>query len=488
VGPKGQDGGVSTRQQRSGHRHFDLAVIGTGSGNSIVDERFADRQVAILEKGVFGGTCLNVGCIPTKMFVYPADLARAAAHGPRLGVGTRFEGARWREIRDRIFGRIDPISSDGRVWRAEANPNVTLFEGHARFVDVRTLDTGTGETITADQIVVAAGSRPTLPDVEGLDEVGFHTSDTVMRIDELPDRVLILGGGYVAAEFAHVFGAFGSQVTVVNRSPRLLRSQDDDISARFTDVARHQWDLRLGTTVHKIERYDGGVRAHLSDETTVEADLVLVAVGRRSNADGLDLAKTGVTVDEDDVIVVDAHQHTDVEGIWALGDVANHFQLKHVSNHEARVVQHNLLHLDDPAAWLESRHDAVPSAVFSSPQVGTVGLTERDAVEQGIRYVAARESYADTAYGWAMEDTTSFAKVLADPDSGQILGAHLLGPEAAVLVQLLVQGMSFGQSALEVARGQYWIHPALSEVVENLLLALPDRTVPLHGPSGTGWL
>jgi mycothione reductase len=479
---------VSTLPHPSADGHFDLAVIGTGSGNSIVDERFAHRRVAILEKGIFGGTCLNVGCIPTKMFVYPADLARGARHGPALGVETRFEGARWREIRDRIFGRIDPISSDGRIWRAEANPNVTLFEGHARFVDVRTLDTGTGRTITADQVVVAAGSRPVIPDIEGLDDVGFHTSDTVMRIDDLPARVLILGGGYVAAEFAHVFGAFGSAVTVVNRSSTLLRSQDDDISARFTEIARHQWDLRLGVTVAKIERYDAGVRAHLSDGSTVETDLVLVAMGRRSNADGLDLPRTGVEVDEDDVIVVDDHQHTAVDGIWALGDVANHFQLKHVSNHEARVVQHNLLHLDDPGAWRRARHDVVPSAVFSSPQVGTVGLTERAAAEQGVRYVAAREDYAGTAYGWAMEDTTSFAKVLADPDTGQILGAHFLGPQAANLVQLLVQAMSFGQSALEVARGQYWIHPALSEVVENLLLALPERIVPLHGSSGSGWL
>ena len=479
---------MSTGPHRSADGHFDLAVIGTGSGNSIVDERFSDRRVAILEKGTFGGTCLNVGCIPTKMFVYPADLARAARHGPALGVETRFEGARWREIRDRIFGRIDPISSDGRLWRAEANPNVTLFEGHARFVDVRTLDTGTGHTITADQVVIAAGSRPVVPEIEGLEEVGFHTSDTVMRIDDLPARVLILGGGYVAAEFAHVFGAFGSEVTVVNRSSALLRSQDDDISARFTEIARHQWDLRLGATVSKIERYDGGVRAQLSDGSTVEADLVLVAMGRRSNADGLDLARTGVEVDEDDVIVVDRHQRTNVEGIWALGDVASHFQLKHVSNHEARVVQHNLLHLDDPAAWVTSRHETVPSAVFSSPQVGTVGLTERAAAEQGISYVTAREDYAGTAYGWAMEDTTSFAKVLADPDTGQILGAHFLGPQAANLVQLLVQAMSFGQSALEVARGQYWIHPALSEVVENLLLALPDRIVPLHGATGSGLL
>ncbi len=452
--------------------HFDLAVIGTGSGNSLVDERFADRKVAVLERSTFGGTCLNVGCIPTKMFVYPADLALAAAHGARLGVDTRFDGARWRAIRDRVFGRIDPISHSGHDWRAD-NPNLTLFEAHARFVGPRTLDTGTGETITADQVVIAAGSRPDVPPVEGLHEVGFHTSDTVMRIEELPARLLILGGGYVAAEFAHVFGSFGTQVTIVNRSPGLLRAHDADVSARFTELALHRWDLRLSATVDKVERVAGGIRAQLSDGGTVEADLVLVATGRRSNADGLDLDRAGVATDDRGVIVVDEHQRTSADGVWALGDIANHHQLKHVSNHEARVVQHNLLHLDDPTAMVRTRREVVPSAVFSFPQVACVGLTEREAKRQGVDYVTALQSFGSTAYGWAMEDTTSFAKVLADPATGRILGAHILGPQASNLLQPLVQAMTFGQTAREVARDQYWIHPALMEVVENLLLGLP---------------
>ncbi len=454
--------------------HFDLAVIGTGSGNSIVDEQFSEQRVAILERGTFGGTCLNVGCIPTKMFVYPADLAWSAAHGARLGIDSRFEGVRWREVRDRIFHRIDPISAAGRHWRADGSTHVSLFEGQARFLDAHTLDTGTGEKITADQIVVAAGSRAVVPPIDGLHDVGFHTSDTVMRIDDLPPRLLILGGGYVAAEFAHVFSSFGSEVAIVNRSAGLLRGADDEISGRFTSLATQRWDVRLDILVERVERYDGGIRAHLSDGTSLETDLILVATGRRSNGDGLDLDQAGVEVDDEDVIVVDDHQRTSVDGIWALGDVANHWQLKHVSNHEARVVRHNLLHLDDPASWVRSRRDAVPSAVFTHPQVASVGLSEKQARDRGIQHVVARQSYGDAAYGWAMEDETSFAKILAAPD-GTILGAHFLGPQASNLVQPIVQAMSFGQTAHEVARGQYWIHPALMEVTENLLLALPDR-------------
>ena len=458
-----------------GVTHFDLAIIGSGSGNSIPDERFSEHRIAILEKGTFGGTCLNVGCIPTKMFVHPADLAASVAHARELGVDLTLEGVRWAEIRDRIFRRIDPISVAGRNYRAERLENVTLFEGHARFTGPRTIDTGTGETITADQVVLAAGSRAVVPDIPGLAEVDHHTSDTIMRIDALPERLAIIGGGFVAAEFAHVFGSFGTAVTILNRSDALLRGEDEEVSARFTALARERWDVRLDTTAEKVEEYDGGIRLHLDTDGvagSLDVDMVLVATGRRSNSDGLALDLAGVEVDEDGLVVVDEHQRTTAEGVWALGDVSNRFQLKHVSNDEARVVRHNLLHVDRPEAMVTSNHEVVPSAVFTSPQIASVGLTEQEARERGLRYVTARQSFGDTAYGWAMEDTSGFAKVLADPDSGRLLGAHLMGPEASNLIQPLIGAMSFGQTAQEVARGQYWIHPALTEVVENLLLGV----------------
>jgi mycothione reductase len=466
--------------------HFDLAIIGSGSGNSIADDRFADRKVAILEKGVFGGTCLNVGCIPTKMFVHPADLAASVEHAREVGVDLHLDGVRWREIRDRIFRRIDPISVAGRNYRAERLENVTLFEGHARFVGPRTLDTGTGETITADQVVLAAGSRAVVPDIPGLADVEHHTSDTIMRIDEIPRRLAIIGGGFVAAEFAHVFGSFGSKVTLVNRSGALLRGEDEEVSERFTTLAQGRWDVRLRTTTSRVEQYDGRIRMHLDGPDgpeVLDVDTVLVATGRRSNSDGLDLHLAGVEVDEGGLVVVDEYQRTTADGVWALGDVSNRFQLKHVSNHEARVIQHNLLHLDEPEAMVKADHHAVPSAVFSSPQVASVGLTEQEAREQGLRYVTARQSYGDTAYGWAMEDSTSFAKVLADPDTGLLLGAHVIGDHASSLIQPLIGAMAFGQTAQEVARGQYWIHPALIEVVENVLLGV-DADVPRTSTPG----
>ncbi|WP_133908619.1 mycothione reductase [Actinophytocola oryzae] len=449
--------------------HFDLVIIGTGSGNSILDSRFADQRVALVERGMFGGTCLNVGCIPTKMFVHPADLASMPAAGARLGVDATLDGVRWADIRDRVFGRIDPIAAGGREYRLhhEDNKNVTVYEGTARFTGPRTLDVD-GAVLTADRIVLAAGGRPVLPDVPGLEEVGCHTSDTVMRIDKLPRRLTIIGGGFVSAEFAHVFSSFGVEVSVVARSGSLLRHEDAEVSARFTELAREKWDVRPGRKVLRASRTAGGIRLEL-DEGALETDLVLAAIGRIPNSDLLNLPAAGIEVAETGHVVVDAQQRTTAEGVWALGDLSSPYELKHVANHEERVVQHNLL---NPSSPVESDHRFVPHAVFTAPQIASVGLTEEEARAKGVRYVVAKQAYGDIAYGWAMEDTTGFAKLLADPASGQLLGAHIIGPQASTLIQPLIQAMSFGLSARDMARGQYWIHPAMPELVENALLNL----------------
>ncbi|RZQ64840.1 mycothione reductase [Amycolatopsis suaedae] len=459
--------------------HYDLVIIGTGSGNSILDRRFAGWKTAIVEKGVFGGTCLNVGCIPTKMFVHPADIAASVGAGARLGVDAELRGVRWRDIRDRIFGRIDPIAAGGRQYRVEHEDNrdVTVYEGEGRFTGHKELtitfaDGRPAETVTAGRFVIAAGSRPAIPEIPGLSDVDYHTSDTVMRIDDLPERAVILGGGFIAAEFAHVLASFGVAVTMVARSGALLRAEDADVSARFTELAAKRYDVRLNTTVSKVRRSGGGVAVELSDpagEDTVEAGLLLVATGRRPNSDLLDVAATGLSTTADGYVKVDEYQRTEVDGIYALGDVSSPFQLKHVANHEQRVVQHNLLHPDAPVA---ADHRFVPHAVFTSPQIASVGLTEEQAAERGLRYVTSIQDYAGIAYGWAMEDTTSFAKLVADPATGQLLGAHIIGPQAATVIQPLIQAMSFGLDAASMARGQYWIHPAMPELVENALLGL----------------
>jgi mycothione reductase len=299
--------------------------------------------------------------------------------------------------------------------------------------------------------------------------VPFHTSDTVMRLDELPKRLVILGSGFIAAEFAHVFSALGSQVTVIARSNALLRKLDGEISARFTEIARLQWDVRLSAELTGVSGNAREVTLDFADGSTATGDVLLVATGRVPNTAGLGLDVAGIATNQDGGVTVDAHGRTNVAGVWALGDVSSAHQLKHVANHEARVVAHNLTHPGDLHSF---DHRCIPSAVFTSPQIASVGLTEQQLQANARSYVTNSQAYGDTAYGWAMEDTTGVAKVIADPATGELLGAHLMGYQASSLIQPLIQAMSFGQSAGEVARGQYWIHPALGEVVENALLGL----------------
>jgi mycothione reductase len=459
--------------------HYDLVVIGTGSGNSIVNKRFADRKVAIVERGTFGGTCLNVGCIPTKMFVHAADVAATPSESSRYGVDEELLGVRWPDVRDRIFGRIDPIAAGGSEYRHHNpdNANVTVYDGTGRFTGFKelTVDNKDGSTsvFSADQFVLATGSRPIVPPIPGLEETGFHTSNTIMRLDELPSRLAIIGSGFVAAEFAHVFAAFGVEVTIVARSNVLLRHEDSEVASAYTKIAQELYDVRLNHETVRVARHEDGSISlkmlHPAGADELVVDELLVAVGREPNSDLLNLDATGVEVDREARVVVDKYQQTTVDGIYALGDVTTPHQLKHVANHEARVVKHNLLNPDDR---IESDHRFVPHAVFSAPQIASVGLTEEQAKEHGIPYVTAIQRYADIAYGWAMEDTTGFAKILADPKTGQLIGAHIMGPQAPTVIQPIIQAMSFGLDAYSMARQQYWIHPAMPELIENALLKL----------------
>jgi mycothione reductase len=456
-------------------QEFDLIVIGSGTGNSIIDERFSDWNVALVERSAtFGGTCLNVGCIPTKMFVYPADVLARGQSAGELGLDVTGT-AHWSSIRDRIFGRIDPLSVGGRAWRQQ-NENVSLFDAEARFLSPNVLAVGE-EEITAPRIVIATGSSARIPEIDGIHDPGardrIHTSDTIMRLQTLPKSLVIVGGGFVAAEFAHIFASYGTKVTVVYRGSTMLRHEDDAISERFTEELGRRCTLRFGHRLHDFQSGAKGVLVGTIDEYGIEyefaADHVLLALGREPNSADLDPAAAGIETDDDGFIVVDEYQRTTAPGVWALGDVASPRMLKHVANHQARVVAHNLL---NPDALQVSDHRFIPHAVFSGPCVAAVGLTEREAREQGHDVVTATQLFSDVAYGWAMEDEGHFVKLVADRKTRLLLGGHIIGPQASLLIQPVVQAMSFGLDVHSMARGQYWIHPALTEVVENALLKL----------------
>ena len=461
--------------------HHDLVIIGTGSGNSVITPELEGLDIAIIESGTFGGTCLNVGCIPTKMFVLPADRVVEAEEAPKLGVTFPEPTVDWPAIRDRIFNRIDPIAAGGEAYR-HSQDFVTVYAATARFVGERRLALSTGEEVTADQIVVAAGSRALGIPVAGLEEPdperGLHTSDTIMRLDSLPERLIIIGGGFVGCEFAHVFAGLGTAVTQIQRSARVLMREESEIAQRYTDLARDRYDLRVSTGVTAARRTAEGIwQVDLSGPngtSTIEAEVVLLATGRHPNGDRLEVTAGGIAIDEQGHVIVDAEQHTTADGVWALGDVSSHWQLKHVANHEARVVAHNVaiaLGRSD-AQPMEADHRFVPHAVFGHPQVAAFGPTRSELEASGTAYVSKTQRFGDVAYGWALEDSTGFLVVHASPVTRRVLAAHCIGPMASTVIQPLIQAASFGQNAHEVARGQYWIHPALSEVVENALLGL----------------
>ena len=452
---------------------FDVVIIGTGSGNSILTHDYDTKRVAIIEKDVFGGTCLNRGCIPTKMFVYAADVAQHIAHASTYGIDATIDKVRWPDIVDRVFGRIDPIPPSGLAYR-QSSPNVTVFTGEARFVGPKTIEVN-GQQLTGTDIVIAAGARPFIPDVMGLDTVDYHTSDTIMRLPSLPERLIVLGSGYIATEMAHVFASLGSTVVMATRSARMLSREDMEVSERFTEIYRRRFECHMNSRIDRVSQPDGpGGPITLSLHSDgvmheITGDALLIATGRVPNGDLLDLHTTGVAMDPDGYIVTDDFLRTGVAGIWALGDVSNENQLKHVANAEARAVAHNLLHRDDlrtAGLW------PIPHAVFADPQIASVGLTEHQLRHLGKPYITAVQNYSDVAYGWAMEDTDHFCKLIADPETRLLLGAHIIGPQSSILIQQLIQGMKFGQTVDEMARDQIYIHPALTEVVENALLKL----------------
>ena len=457
-------------------QHFDLIIVGAGSGNTIPGPDHAGWNIAIIEKDTFGGTCLNRGCIPSKMLIHTADVAETIHTAAPLGITARVEGLDWARITGRVWQRIDPLAAAGEQWR-QSQPRTTVFKGAARFVGAKTLEVN-GQRLTAPRVILAAGSRPAIPAIPGLEQVVYHTSDTIMRLPRQPQRMVILGGGYIGAELGHFFGALGTEMTIINRGDRLLQREDEEISQRFTDLYARRFTVFLHTQVQRVQQQGDTLTLDLhvaGRPQQVTCEVLLLAVGRIPNSDLLDVASAGIAVDAQGRVVTNAFHETTVPGIWALGDIASPHQLKHAANAEARTVAYNVAH---PTTQRRSNDVAMPHAVFASPQVASVGFTEREVQAHGVPYMVGKRAYSATAYGWAIEDTDSFVKLLAHADTRQVLGAHIIGPHAALLLQPLVNAMRFGETVDQLAHDTFYIHPALTEVVEQALLEIAPPPAP----------
>lgn len=456
-------------------KKYDLIVIGSGSGLEVAAEA-AERglSVAIVEQGPFGGTCLNRGCIPSKMLIHCADVMETIQRAEMFGIKAKVEAVDWQFIIRRVFNEID---ADARSIE-EANrqvANVGVHKGPGRFVGQKVLEVN-GDRISAETVLIAAGTRPSVPEIPGLKVVPYLTSDEALRLPEQPGSIAIVGGGYIAAELAHFFGSLGTKVTIVHRRSSLLRDEDEQVARRFTEVYQRRFGLLLNAQVSRA--YRDGEQAVLDVSVegraqTVVADALLLATGRVPNSDLLAVDSTGLEVDSRGFIKTNDYLETAVPGIWALGDIVGKNLLKHNANLEAEHVAYNIFHSDNQVAV---DYHAMPHAVFASPQVGGVGITEQEAKRRQIKYVAATYDYFNTAYGASIEDRDGFVKVLAQPKTGEILGCHIIGSHASILIQEVANAMRMRLTTEAVTKPIY-VHPALPEVVQRAFLMLDVDTV-----------
>ena len=451
-------------------KNFDLIVIGSGSGlevSSVAAEK--ERSVAVIEQGPFGGTCLNRGCIPSKMLIHCADVMETINHAHRFGIKAGVESVDWQFIIRRVYDEIDSDAQaveDGN----HQNPNITVYKGECRFVSEKSLEV-CGEQIGAETIVIAAGTRPKVPEISGLQNVPYITSDEALRLPEQPPRLAIVGGGYIAAELAHFFGSLGTDVTIIHRGPFLLRAEDEQIARRFTEVYQRKFNLLLEAQISRADLKGKDIVLEVVSNgrsMSLSTDALLLATGRIPNTDLLEVANTGVEVDEQGFMKTNEYLETNVPGIWALGDIVGKYLLKHSANLEAAYAAYNIF---NPEHKVAVNYHAMPHAIFASPQVAGVGVTEQEAKDSGIPYVSSIYDYHDTAYGASIEDEDGFVKVLADPDSREILGCHIIGTHASILIQEATNAMRRHLTTDAITESIY-VHPALPEVVQRAFGAL----------------
>ncbi len=451
-------------------QEFDLIVIGTGSGLEVsTDAAARGKSVAIVENGPFGGTCLNRGCIPSKMLIHSADVMETIKSAHLFGIDVHVNGIDWDMIMRRASEEVDHEAHEIEHGNRSME-NIEVFKGDGRFIDTKVLEVD-GTQIKADTIVIAAGTRPYVPESLGLSDIPFITSDDALRLPKQPARLAVIGAGYISAELAHFYGSLGTEITIICRGDLLLRAEDEDISRRFTEVYTRRFNVML-RSVMRSARMDGEeivleVDADGSPQE-VRCDAVLVAIGRVPNTDTLNVEATGVEVDERGFVKTDATLETSTPGIWALGDIVGRYLLKHSANLEASYATYNIANPDHRA---DVDYHAMPHAIFAGPQVGGVGATERELKESGAHYVSATYNYYDTAYGSSIEDRDGFVKVMVDPGSGEILGCHIIGTDAATLIQEVANPMRTRESADAITQTIY-VHPALPEVVQRAFTEL----------------
>ena len=449
---------------------FDVLVIGGGTGNNVAAAAAdAGLETALVESGPLGGTCLNRGCNPSKMLIQAANAVNHVRDAEKFHVHTTLDDVDHAAVVDEMDDLLGGIAADMEK-RYREKENLTLFNEHTEFIDDRTVRLG-GEAVAAEKVVVAAGSRPTVPPIDGLEDVDYLTSQDALYLREPPESLVILGGGYIAVELGYFFDVMGSDVTIVEMMDSLVPREDGDVAEVFTDIAANRHDVYTSHRVTAVEEANEGYAVHAEtdagEETTVESSEVLVALGRRPNSDTLNLETAGIEVDDRGFIKTDEYLQTTAENVWAQGDIAGNALFKHSGDYETRHTIANVVHGESRAVDFS----AMPHTIFTDPQIAGVGATEGELMDQERDYFVGRADYADSAMGRAKKLDHGFLKVLAAPD-GEILGAHAIGYEASTLLHEAVLAMRTGISVEEVA-GTIHAHPTLNKVVESAFRDVP---------------
>ncbi|QIN82161.1 FAD-containing oxidoreductase [Rubrobacter tropicus] len=460
-------------------QHYDAVVIGSGQGGTPLARELAGsgRKTALIEREHVGGTCINEGCTPTKTMVASAKTAYVDRRSGEFGVRNGLVGVDLAAVRRRKQSIVDSFR-DGNQNRLEETRNLDLIFGEASFTGPKTLmvrtDGGSLE-LDADTIFINAGARPANPPIDGLDAVPALNSTSIMELDELPEHLLVLGGSYVGIEFAQMFRRFGSGVTVVQRSGQLMGREDADVAEKVAEILREDGIEVLLNTQTRLVEQDSGGRVHLRVDTpegerALEGTHLLVAAGRPPNTEKLSLDAAGIETDRRGFIKVNGRLETNVEGVYALGDIKGGPAFTHISYDDFRVIRANLL--DGGDATIADR--LVPYTMFIDPQLGRIGLSEREARDRDLEFYVAKIPMTYVARAIEMGETRGFMKAIVDAENGQILGCAVLGVEGGEIMAMIQIAM-MGKIPYTTLRDGVFSHPTLAESLNTLFSNVGQR-------------
>lgn len=448
-------------------KEYDVIVVGSGSGVSIVDAALSHGlKVALVDKGPLGGTCLNLGCIPSKMLIYPADMIAEIQEAKKLGIHAEITSIDFNSIMKRMRGAVQEGQSHIRMGIKNTR-DLDFYEGEGHFVEDYIIEIK-GEKIKGRRIFIASGARPLIPPIEGIDKIEYLTNENVLELEKRPESIIIIGGGYIAAEYGHFFTSMGTAVTVLQRGDKLVPNEEPEISDLLKKEMEKRMKIYTSTEALEVKKNGNdhtviGKDKNTGEEKEFTAEKIMIAAGRKSNADLLKVESTGVETDERDFIKVNDYLETSKENIWALGDAIGKHMFRHVANREAVLAWYNSIH--EKKVRMDYR--ATPYAVFSHPQIASVGLTEEQA-RKDYDILVGKAKYSDVAKGIAMMEEEGFAKATVEKNSGRILGFHIIGPYAPILIQEVINTMANKGNIQSIANGMH-IHPALTELILTTL-------------------